>query len=145
MKICFFHQFEPPTATAQQRMFFKSGRTALQPQARRAQALWLAVMEQYRPEKPLQGAIDLRVAVTWTGKGDKVEARTKKPDLDNLAKLMLDAMTKAGFWRDDSQIAILVLEKFDGPIAGVAVDARELKTVKPSHICDCGAISHGIR
>lgn len=31
-------------------------------------------------------------------------AHTQKPDCDNLAKAVLDAMTQLGVWRDDSQV-----------------------------------------
>lgn len=35
-----------------------------------------------------------------------------KPDVDNLAKLVLDCITKSGrLWRDDSQVASLYVEK----------------------------------
>lgn len=34
-----------------------------------------------------------------------------KPDADNLAKAVADAMTALGFWRDDSQIAELSVTK----------------------------------
>lgn len=36
----------------------------------------------------------------------------QRPDLDNIYKDFGDAMTEAGFWDDDSQIAELVLRKF---------------------------------
>jgi Holliday junction resolvase RusA-like endonuclease len=36
---------------------------------------------------------------------------TKKPDLDNLAKAVLDALTDINFWRDDSQITKLTIQK----------------------------------
>jgi Holliday junction resolvase RusA-like endonuclease len=35
----------------------------------------------------------------------------KKPDLDNMLKNILDAMTRLGFWCDDSQVARIVAEK----------------------------------
>ena len=34
-----------------------------------------------------------------------------KPDLDNLAKLVLDRITKAGVWEDDSCVTELILSK----------------------------------
>lgn len=36
---------------------------------------------------------------------------TTKPDADNAAKAVLDAMTQLGFWRDDSQVSQLVVRK----------------------------------
>ena len=32
---------------------------------------------------------------------------TKKPDLDNLIKAVMDAMTQAGVWRDDSEVSTI--------------------------------------
>jgi len=36
---------------------------------------------------------------------------TKKPDADNLAKAVLDALTAMGVWKDDSQVVILDVTK----------------------------------
>ncbi|MBR0541447.1 MAG: RusA family crossover junction endodeoxyribonuclease [Clostridia bacterium] len=35
----------------------------------------------------------------------------KKPDVDNLAKAVMDAMNNTGIWEDDSQIACLYVSK----------------------------------
>lgn len=35
----------------------------------------------------------------------------KKPDVDNLAKFLLDAMSRVGFWLDDAQVAVLCITK----------------------------------
>lgn len=66
----------------------------------------------------------LRVSLLWTWPGDDVAPKTTRPDLDNLAKLALDAMTAAGYWRDDSQVTELLAAKFTGPIPGLAVTVR---------------------
>lgn len=39
------------------------------------------------------------------------EVHTGKPDSDNLAKAVLDALTTLGFWQDDSQVWALRVEK----------------------------------
>ena len=39
------------------------------------------------------------------------QQHVQKPDIDNLAKAVLDAMTDAGVWHDDSQIFHLVTSK----------------------------------
>jgi len=36
---------------------------------------------------------------------------TQKPDVDNLAKAVLDALTDIRFWRDDSQVTKLTIQK----------------------------------
>jgi Holliday junction resolvase RusA-like endonuclease len=52
------------------------------------------------------------------GKGGHVKAsapinHVSKPDADNLAKLVLDRITRSGrIWRDDSQVARLTVEKY---------------------------------
>ncbi len=48
-----------------------------------------------------------------------------KPDVDNLAKLILDAMTKAGYWLDDNQVCDLRVTKYNSPIGGLAVTVEE--------------------
>ena len=39
------------------------------------------------------------------------EYHAQKPDLDNLAKAILDALTQIGVWRDDSQVIELTVRK----------------------------------
>lgn len=51
-----------------------------------------------------------------------------RPDIDNLAKFYLDALTKAGIWTDDSLVCSLVLTDFYGTIhekAHVVIQIRE--------------------
>lgn len=43
------------------------------------------------------------------------QPRTQRPDLDNMAKNILDALTDAGCWADDSQVVSLQLEKHNAP------------------------------
>ncbi len=50
----------------------------------------------------------------------------KKRDLDNVLKCLLDAITKAGVWRDDSVIDRLLVERRDvktGGMVEVVIDA----------------------
>ena len=46
-------------------------------------------------------------------RGVESEADTYKPDVDNVAKLVMDALTMAGAWADDSQVTFLCVEKHD--------------------------------
>jgi Holliday junction resolvase RusA-like endonuclease len=46
---------------------------------------------------------------------DKIICHTKKPDLDNLNKAVLDALSESGIWHDDRQVADLRSRKFYAP------------------------------
>ena len=37
---------------------------------------------------------------------------TSRPDIDNLLKMVMDAMTKLGFWKDDSFVYSITTEKY---------------------------------
>lgn len=63
------------------------------------------------PEVPFEGpvvvGIDIRVTQPKTTK-----LPHPKPDVDNYAKAVLDALTVDGrFWRDDSQVQTLIVDK----------------------------------
>jgi Holliday junction resolvase RusA-like endonuclease len=124
--ICFFHECNPPKSTAQQRKFFGKGKTALSPSAKKAAATWQAIVEQHKPIQPLTGPLIVKIGVSWFKKGiTEVVPRTTKPDVDNLAKLILDAMTKTGYWLDDNQVCDLRVTKYNSPIGGLAVTVME--------------------
>ena len=38
--------------------------------------------------------------------------KTTKPDVDNMAKLLIDVMTECGYWHDDGQVSQLLLTKY---------------------------------
>lgn len=50
---------------------------------------------------------------------------TKKPDCDNVAKVICDALNGLA-WKDDSQVVMLHVEKRFGEIPGVDVEIREV-------------------
>jgi len=53
----------------------------------------------------------LRVSCEFALKRGAVPIERTKPDLDNLAKSLLDAATNAGLWQDDRQVVELSLRK----------------------------------
>lgn len=80
------------------------------------------LLEQRAPEKPLEGPLGLEFIAGMpipasTSKKDREAmlrgeiAHTRKPDLDNLGKQLLDAMTRAKFWHDDRQVVSLRCSK----------------------------------
>lgn len=55
---------------------------------------------------------------------------TSTPDVDNLAKLPLDAMTKSEIWLDDAQVVGLLIVKMYGPDPRTVVRAWEISDVE---------------
>lgn len=54
-------------------------------------------------------------------KSVKRDAPSVKPDVDKLARALLDGITDAGVWKDDSQVTRLDVEKVYGAAPGVHV------------------------
>ena len=105
MKIIIDRPFDIPSSTPQQR---KLGSRATHPTQglRYARAAWRALVEPYSPARPMAGAVALQVFLLYhtDDKGKAWKAKTTRPDGDNLLKVIKDAMTKAGYWKDDAQV-----------------------------------------
>jgi Holliday junction resolvase RusA-like endonuclease len=131
MKHQFFHECQPPTATAQTRRHHGAA-TYLPAKTKIAQATWIAIMKMHAPEKPISAPVRVSVSVTWArpkkraGGPFLASYKQTKPDVDNMAKMILDAGTKAGWWEDDAHIASLTLEKWEGDMQGIAVAAETI-------------------
>lgn len=128
--IRFFQEMELPTTTAQQRRWTAHGKTYQTNANRKAKALFQAVMERHAPDKPCEAAVSLAIHLYWRGKGDTTTPRTKKPDVDNYVKLILDVMTICGYWIDDRQVAELVVTKHDQQsdgIPGIVIHMEEIR------------------
>jgi Holliday junction resolvase RusA-like endonuclease len=83
-------------------------------------------------ESPLDGPIDLkirasyRVPASWSKKrAAAARWRTARPDADNIAKIIADAINEI-VYGDDAQVVNLTVQKVYGPIAGVTVTAMRL-------------------
>jgi len=59
----------------------------------------------------LTGPVAVSMEFISKPKGPHGYYNTKKPDADNLAKAALDALTKARAWKDDAQVACLIVTK----------------------------------
>jgi Holliday junction resolvase RusA-like endonuclease len=49
-----------------------------------------------------------------------------KPDVDKLARAVLDGLTAGGAWKDDSQVAILIAQKLYGAAPGCRINVTEI-------------------
>ena len=113
-----------PTAQARARHMVRAGRGVTYKSAgQQANERTLeALLAPHAPAVPLDGGVVLEFRAVFpppksaskkvrTAMLRGTEPHTKKPDLDNLAKQLKDAMTRLQFWHDDRQVVRLVAEK----------------------------------
>jgi len=90
-----------------------------------------------RPDEPLDCALAVRLRFelprpkSRCRKRDPTDALfcTTKPDVDNLAKAVLDALTQDGWWTDDSRIVDIAVSKYwhaKGGRPGCTIEVVEL-------------------
>jgi Holliday junction resolvase RusA-like endonuclease len=64
------------------------------------------------PDEPLEGALRMELTFTYKHLKKRKRDHTARPDLDNLSKLVMDALQGAGgYFMDDSQVVELVAKK----------------------------------
>ncbi len=81
--------------------------------------------------RPLEGPVEVRIQAVWPMKGQPLKRskrpaawKTTKPDLDNVAKGVLDALNGIGY-RDDSQVVVVSVQKIhaaQGEPAGTRIE-----------------------
>lgn len=80
--------------------------------------------------KPMRGPVALIITFTFEApKSDpnRTGHHEQKPDLDNLEKSTMDALTRAGAWEDDCKVAEKMTRKIWGKCAGAHIEIHELK------------------
>lgn len=60
-------------------------------------------------------------------KREQLHYVTKKPDVDNLAKAVMDAINQVGIWEDDSQVSRLVVGKIYSDEPRCIISIREIE------------------
>ena len=129
----FFMEMKPPTATAQEHSVKVVGGKPVffdPPNVREARELLMGHLIKNKPERPIEGAVELTVMWLFPkGKAHRHgEWRKTKPDTDNLQKLLKDCMTRVGFWNDDAQVVSeLVQKRWSSEPTGIYVEIRELE------------------
>lgn len=138
VKMQFFLNINPPTATAQMKQVQVVGGKPMfydPPKVKEARNSLSALLSHHRPSCPLEGPVSLRVLWLFPkGKSHRNgEWRITKPDTDNLQKMLKDCMTRVGFWKDDAQVVREIVEKrwSDDP-AGIYIELEELED--PAHV-----------
>jgi Holliday junction resolvase RusA-like endonuclease len=85
---------------------------------------------------PFDGPVSMTIRATylvpqsWSQKRKSAALwKASKPDADNLSKLVKDALNTI-VYRDDAQVACLLVQKVYGPLAGLVVTISELEVGK---------------
>lgn len=125
----FFMAMKTPTMTHQQKKVnFKTKQFYESEDLKAVRSLFIAHLSRHIPDEKLNGPI--RITTKWLyelkGKHSDGEYKTTKPDVDNMVKLLHDCMTKCGFWKDDSEISSMIVEKFWSSVPGIYVKIEEL-------------------
>ena len=119
-----------PKGTAQMKRY--NGRTRVYFKSQRLQQtedFYLNELSSYAPTAPITGAVSLSIDFDYftPTKKRRGKWKTTRPDCDNLVKILIDCMTKLGFWLDDAQVARLRVSKHyaDGEQAQITISWRE--------------------
>ena len=143
----------PPHRTAQQKgCMVRDGRPFFFTKAaqRREERTVVGLVLDNLPEgfKPFEGPVSVALHFCWpyrqTEKRRVVAAgaevpHDRRPDVDNVCKGVLDCVTTAALWRDDAQIARLVVSKSWGPSPYWSVEVEEMAGTKQAAPSPAGA------
>jgi Holliday junction resolvase RusA-like endonuclease len=118
---------EPPTSTHQANLRVlrsKTGQYFVGKMKNNKVSKWIDQLRPFlvkgKPPQPAEGAVRVSIKLYYTcpkyllPKINKCKelVKTTKPDVDNVVKVILDEMTKTGYWLDDSQIWSITIEKY---------------------------------
>jgi Holliday junction resolvase RusA-like endonuclease len=92
------------------------------------------IFMEHQPERLICGPIRLEIELTWpwnAGDSRKVRARGRiphagRPDLDNSAKGITDALVRCAYMPQDSAVVELVMRKFRGDRPGIRVVIEQI-------------------
>lgn len=127
----FFLKMIPPTKTQQEHRIGKTrtGRVYIYEdrELKEIRMRYRNALTPFAPQEPMTGAV--RLLVKWLfpkGKHEDGTYKDTKPDTDNLNKMLKDEMTRAGFWKDDAQVASEIIEKFWADKTGIYIEIESL-------------------
>lgn len=137
--ITFHLPIVPPKATSQtKRLVMLGGKPRFFPKKEHAEAEGdlLALCLPYAPDAPISGPLKLQVDFVFPWRRTDSKARRawyklpndKRPDCDNLVKLVADVLTKLRFYHDDGQVAMLIVSKSWGDHVGISIGIESIST-----------------
>lgn len=128
----FFLPMKPPSVTAQEhKVAVKNGKPIFYdpPSVKEAKLKLTAALSKHVPSEPIKDA-PIRLVTKWIFPSAKTAWLTKKPDTDNLQKMLKDCMTRLGFWSDDCLVCSEICEKFTGTPCGIYIGIEVLEPIK---------------
>lgn len=121
---------EPPRSTAQQQLITRSGRVVPGKKVTAAKQVLEGRLAAHVPAEPFTGPLAVAMVWCWSRSGKMPIAwKTTRPDIDNIAKLLLDAMTRLRYWEDDATVAQLSVTKIWNPEPGIKITIRKLEKI----------------
>jgi Holliday junction resolvase RusA-like endonuclease len=113
------HLPKEPTGTSQMKgLSTRRGRVQFyeKPQVRDQRLTYVYALKPHKPKEPFKGPVSVTVVFSYPQRKtqkmkEPLEWKPTVPDLDNLLKLFLDAMTQCRFWEDDKQIVHMEAKK----------------------------------
>lgn len=131
MRTDFFMPMIPPTITHQEKkVHVVNGKPIFyeEQELKAARSKLEAHLAKHKPDKKYTGGIELLVKWCFPrGRHKDGEYRITKPDTDNLQKMLKDCMTRIGFWEDDAQVCLEIIEKFWADIPGIYISIRNVE------------------
>ena len=126
----------PPKGTAQQQKTATRGKFVTKydpPNVKEMKRIFTSQLIPHKPLEPLEGALCLEVLFAYPyRKADAKKAQGRdiwkdtQPDCDNLVKGLSDIMEKLGFFSNDGQISMLVVEKIWSETPRIEIELDEL-------------------
>ena len=85
-------------------------------------------LKQFKPKTPSERPVRLFLVLYFDIKDKSKWGKVKdtRPDCDNSAKELIDAMTDMGFWKDDALVADLHIKKYYSEKASIYVEWEEI-------------------
>lgn len=129
---------EPPTVTSQmKRVQVIAGKPRFFPHARyqAAEKKILTQLAPHRPDEPFEEPVHVIVRLSFPYRKSEPKKNrvpggiphTSRPDVDNLSKIWLDCLVKAGFLRDDSLVWSFWIAKRWTATPGVEITIETLQ------------------
>lgn len=87
------------------------------PKSKKDKAGVMTAATNHQPDELLEGPLCVELAfampIPKSSKAEPGEPHIKKPDIDNLEKLVLDGITQSGVvWHDDNQVCEVIKRKY---------------------------------